>query len=199
MSRRTFALSRPVVWVLALLCWSGAASAATSQNFNGGGTAYVTSVCSPVPAPAVIDGGPGGTGKFLRLVRAVDIGGHNSVAFQYSDPGAFTTITVQFDFRITPASPESKADGLGFVLLNTARSEVSGGLCLVEAEEANAPGGLGIGFDVFQNPWDTSANEVSVHFDGGVVGQFSPGPIDLGGGKWIHARIVVRPEAASPT
>jgi hypothetical protein len=193
MSRRTSALSRSVVWVLALFCWSGAAMAATNQNFNGGGTAYVTSVCSAVPAPTIMEVGPGGTGKFMRLVRAVDIGGVNSVAFQYSDPGAFTTITAEFDFRITPASPTSKADGLGFVLLNTARSDVSGGTCLVEVEEANAPGGLGIGFDVFQNPWDTSANEVSVHFDGVVVGQFTPESIDLGGGQWIHARIVVRP------
>jgi Domain of unknown function (DUF1929)/Gylcosyl hydrolase family 115 C-terminal domain/Legume lectin domain len=193
MSRPTRALSRTVVWVLALLGGPGAAMAATTQNFNTPGTPFVTSACTAVPGPVILDGGPAGTGKFMRLVRAGDVSGVNTVAFQYSDRGAYTTITAEFDFRITPASPTSKADGLGFILLNTARNDVSGGACL-GAEEANAPGGLGVGFDVYQNlPGDLSANEVSVNFDNTVRGQFSAGTVNLASGQWIHARIVVRP------
>jgi hypothetical protein len=192
MSRSTFVMSRPVVFALALFGGPGAAIAATTQDFNGGGTGYVTSACSAVPGATIMDGGPSGTGKFLRLVRAVDAVGVNSVAFQTSDRGGYTTITAEFDFRITPASPTSKADGLGFILLNTAASDVSGGVCQ-GAEEANAPGALGIGFDVFQNETDLSDNEVSINFGGAVVGQFSAVPISLGSGQWIHARIVVSP------
>ncbi|HTE49223.1 MAG TPA: galactose oxidase-like domain-containing protein [Kofleriaceae bacterium] len=192
MHRSASALSRSLVWILALVGGSGAGMAATTQSFNGGGTAYVASVCSAVPGPVILDGGPTGTGKFMRLVRAGDVSGVNSVAFQYSDPGAYTTITAQFDFRITPASPTSKADGLGFILLNTARSDVSGGTCQ-GIEEANAPGALGIGFDVYQNPGDLGANDVSVHLDGALKGQFSAGSVALAGGQWIHARIVARP------
>src|SRR6266545_1769453 len=194
MSRPTSVTARPVVCVcvLALLGGPGLAMAATTQNFGGGGTEYVTSACSAVPAPVILDGGPGGAGKFLRLVRAGDPSGLISVAFRYSDRGAFTTVTAQFDFRIIPASATSRADGLGFILLNTAPGDVSGGSCQ-GSEEANAPGSLGIGFDVYQNPADTSANEVSVHYNNAVVGQFSAGTIDLASGGWIHARIVARP------
>ena len=54
-------------------------------------------------------------------------------------------------------------------------------------------GALGVGFDVYQNPSDGSANEVSIHFNNAVVGQFSAGAVNLSSGDWIHARIVVRP------
>jgi hypothetical protein len=180
------------VLVLAILGRPGAAMAATTQDFNAPGTPYVASACSAVPGPVIMDGGPGGTGRFLRLVRAGDASGVNSIAFVASDRGAFTTITALFDFRITPASPTNKADGLGFILLNTARNDVSGGTCQ-GAEEANAPGAIGIGFDVYQNPTDGSANEVSVHFNGAMRTQVSAGSVALASGQWIRARIVIRP------
>jgi hypothetical protein len=183
--------SRTVVCLLAAIGGSEAAQAATTQDFAGGGTPYVASACTAVPPPSILDGGPSGTGKFLRLIRAEDLIGLNTVAFRTSDPGAFTTITAQFDFRITPASATSSADGFGFILLNTARSDASGGACL-GAEEANAPGGLGVGFDVFQNATDVSANEVSINFDGAVIGQFNAASVALAGGQWIHARVVAR-------
>jgi hypothetical protein len=192
MKRSGFVVSSALVGVVALLCRPWEAMAATTQNFNSPGTAYVASACSAAPAPAILDGGPTGTGKFMRLVTAGTANSVNSVAFQNSDRGGFTTITAEFDFRITPASPTNKADGLGFILLNTAQSDVSGGVCQ-GAEEANAPGAIGIGFDVFQNPTDTSANEVSINFNTALVGAFSAGTVALGSGEWIHARIVVRP------
>lgn len=192
MSRRKLLVSRQIYLALVLVGGSGAAHAATTQNFNTPGTPYVASACSAVAAPVILDGGPGGTGKFLRLGRSVDVYGQNSVALAASDRGGFTTITAEFDFRITPAGPTNKADGMGFVLLSTAQNDVSGGTCQ-GAEEANAPGALGVGFDVYQNPSDGSANEVSIHFNSAVVGQFSAGAVNLASGQWIHARIVVRP------
>ena len=171
---------------------SGAAHAATTQNFNTPGTPYVASACSAVAAPVILAGGPGGTGNFMRLVRAGDASGRNSVALAASDRGGFTTITAEFDFRITPAGPTNKADGMSFIPLDTAQNDVTGGTCQ-GAEEANAPGALGVGFDVYQNPSDGSANEVSIHFNNAVVAQLSAGAVNLSSGQWIHARIVVRP------
>ena len=193
MSQPWVVVSRPLLCVLSVCGGSGVATAATTQNFNSPGTAYVASACSAVAGPVILDGGPTGTGKFMRLVRAGDASGRNSVAFASSDRGAFTTITAQFDFRITPASPTSKADGLGFILLNTAVNDVTGGTCQ-GAEEANAPGAIGVGFDVYQNaPGDLSANEVSINFNNVLRGQFSAGTVNLASGQWVHARIVVRP------
>ena len=70
---------------------------------------------------------------------------------------------------------------------------MTGGTCQ-GAEEANAPGAIGVGFDVYQNaPGDLSANEVSINFNNALRGQFSAGTVNLASGQWIHARIVVRP------
>ena len=81
MSRPWLVVSRSVLCVLSVCGGSGAAMAATTQNFNSPGTAYVASACSAVAAPVILDGGPTGTGKFMRLVRAGDASGLNSVAF----------------------------------------------------------------------------------------------------------------------
>ncbi len=86
MSRPWVVVSRPLVCVLSLCGGWGAAMAATTQNFNAPGTAYVASACSAVAAPVILAGGPGGTGNFMRLVRAGDASGRNSVAFAVQRP-----------------------------------------------------------------------------------------------------------------
>jgi hypothetical protein len=66
---------------------------------------------------------------------------------------------------------------------------------------ANFAGSLGVGFDVSPtgDPGsDDSRNHVSVHFDGELTQDVDLGTaLDLAGGEWTHARIVVRPRGFS--
>src|SRR5258708_4664134 len=182
--------------VLAVVCVGFAAPgarAATVQVFNGGGGPYTASTCAGTPAPQVLGGGPGGVGNFLRLLPAGVANSQTSIAFQASDRGGFTQVQIGFDFRLTPESPTSRADGLGVALLGTAQNDTTGGTC-AGAEEPGMPGALGVGFDIFQNTGEPDNNHVSIHFNGATLTAVSATPItDLGSGQWIHARILVKP------
>ncbi len=137
----------------------GAAPAAvpggTYQDFDslGEGTPYTVEVRDQPPSPTLLNGGPTGDGKLLRLVTANpanEIGNHNSIAFDRTDPGLFDQIVADFDFRISPQ--KDRADGLGFTLLNTGPYSITGAagpmLTPFVAEEPNFTNSLGIGFDI---------------------------------------------------
>src|SRR5581483_7622537 len=185
---------RPVVTFFFLqigfvLCWLGGlfcseavsldavAFAATVQDFD------VTARQSPfrqarygnLPNAALLSGGPTGTGQFLRLAYVDPIPGppsFNTITFDRSDPGAFSQIVADFDFRIEPG--KDRADGLGFALLNTAIFGNSGGV-QGGAEEPNFAGSLGVGFDIYKNSEfgdigdersrSLFSNSVSIHFN----------------------------------
>jgi Calx-beta domain/Galactose oxidase-like, Early set domain/Glyoxal oxidase N-terminus len=175
----------------------------TSQDFDtpGTGTPYVLGVhhADPTTPPAVLDGGPTGYGKLMRLAYGDPPLTHNSIAFDRSDVGAFDQITADFDFRIQPAS--GRADGIGFALLNTAYYGTTGAVgpqaAPYDAEEPNYLGSLGIGFDVYRSPGpplELNDNHVSVHFNGVLLREFDARPaLDMAGGQWVHARIIMWP------
>lgn len=195
MPRRVLALS---LVALAVSSTATLASAATVQNFSdpNTGTRYVGAICLGSNGPEVLAGGPGGVGNFLRLVSAGVPHNKTSIAFDTSDRGGFTTVQVDFDFRIS-AWDSGRADGFAVSLLNTAQFGISGiaaEACEV-AEEPNFFGAtLGFGFDIYQNVGEVNNNHVSVHINNTQIAVASASAItDLASGQWIHARIVVRP------
>ncbi len=173
---------------------------ATIQDFDTPGTVYASAQCvAGPPPPTVISGGP--WGNFLHLATASP--NHNTIAFDRTAVGAFNLVTADFDFRIKPIPP-TRAEGLGFALLNTANYGNTGAVCPPAiAEEPNYTGSLGIGFDIFRSPEQGDigddrirnrfSNSISVHFNGAVLNQTDVTPfVDMGGGQWIHARIIMR-------
>jgi len=172
-------------------------SGGTFQNFDlpNIATPYLAFVYPPTSLlPQIVDGGPVGSGKFMRLAFAGPANSHNGLAFMRSDSGTFDQIVADFDFRITPGS--GRADGLGFALLNTADYGITGTAGpLNVAEEPNFLNSLGIGFDIYQSPGEVSDNHLSLHFNNAQVAEIDidPNDVDLAGGQWIHARIVMRP------
>ncbi len=188
-------------------------SAVTVQNFDAAdcdvyaicdiGTPCIATQYANPPAPTLKPGGPTEVGCFLRLASVTTAPANfNTIAFDKTDL-ASDQIIADFDFRIRPKS--SRADGFGFALLNTANygdSGAEGGT----AEEPKFEGSLGIGFDVYRNAelGDDGndivrlnfSNTLSVHFNGKVLTQVDATPVvDLAGGQWIHARIIMRPGA----
>ena len=134
------------------------------------GTPYIPENCNFVknpdaPGPEELPSEPPEVGYFLRLVTTVgadEEGIHNSIAFDLTDPGLFSQIVAEFDFRMTPG-PFGKADGFGFALLNTVHSGNSGAKCPPSvSEEPNFTGSLGVGFDIYQNTDLADINDKSV-------------------------------------
>lgn len=186
-------MSRQTLVQLVLLL-SATTVADTVQNFDVAGSAYTLGRHSVGPAASIVAGGP--SGNFLRLAAGSSVNTLNTIGFDRTDPGAFCTITLDFDFRITPGS--GSADGLGVTLLGTAFHDSAG--VVVGAEEPNFAGSLGVGFDVFQNTGELDDNHISVHFDGAVVSVLEvSNVIDLDGtaGQFIHARVVITANAGS--
>lgn len=206
-----------IVWLPA------ATAAPTVQDFNvPEGTPYEAKQTHNPPAPSVIPGGPTGTGQFLRLASAMPeptTPSSNTITFPSTAPPA-DLIVADFDFRMTPGNAvtpgKGRADGFGFVLLNRAffagpTVEPQGPL--FAAEEPNFTGSFSIGFDIYRNPPSPSApgypvdigndnirgpfvlsNSISIHLNGRLIEQVDASRVvDLAGGQWIHARIILRP------
>ena len=179
---------------------SATASTATVQDFDipNAGTPYVPLQIVNPPPPTVMSGGPTGVGKFLRLVSAVG-DSINTITFPSTAPPA-DWIVSDFDFRITPGNAingTGRADGFSFALLS---NEATG----VQGEEPNFAGSFGIGFDIYKNTdlgdignvniLPTFSNSLSIHFDGQLIKQVdATRVVDLAEGRWIHARIMLRP------
>lgn len=216
-------VSYAIVGMAFLAACPASAAAQTLQNFDtpGAGTPYVLGnhiVAPPPPAVGaeILAGGPAGDGRFLRLAFAAPVlcGNppaprctQNSIAFDRSQAGEHDAIVVDFDFRMTPRSG-FRADGIGFALLNAApgfygaTGTVTPQAPLFAAEEPNFRGSLGIGFDIHKKgstpdgSVDVSNNHLSIHFDGVEKQQFDlAGVLDLAGGMWIHAHLILRPGA----
>ena len=143
-----------------LLWWCPTlALAQTVRDFDTStGTPFLAKNCVPsnpgAAPPQELPGGPTGAGNFLRLATTTPpLPISNSIAFDLTDPGLFSQIVAEFDFRMTPGN--GRADGFGFALLNTASYGNSGQVCPTLSpfapEEPNFIKSLGVGFDIYQN------------------------------------------------
>ncbi len=180
-------------WLLLLGLVGLPAQAATTQDFDGPGSGYQLLQLANAPGAAVT---AGPSGNFLRLVPGAGVTPiHNTIAFDRTDPGPFCGMTAELDFRITPGT--GRADGLGFVLLDTALHHTRGAAGVegphFAAEEPNFARSLGIGFDVFQNAevGDPDGNHVSVHWNGVRLAQVPAGAVNLASSQWVHARVLL--------
>jgi len=185
---------------------------ATIQNFDvsGDGTDYLFHQFTNASPPQLLPGGPTGNGEFLRLVSAdAQTPSMNSVTFSFVDFGGFglgfgriDEIVSDFDFRMVPG--RGRGDGFSFAMLETSEYGLDYEVPSF-GEEPNFRRSLGIGFDILENDGvDVLGNDIirpdfnnsiSVHFDEALVpnGDVDVTPlVDLAGGQWIHARIIVR-------
>ena len=195
--------------VLASATPPGASTVKQDFDAAGAGTPFDTLSCVlPGRLPELLEEGPTGVGRFLRLGFDSPIPNHNAVSFDFVDPGIFDQVVVDFDFRMTPGS--GQADGIGFALLDVeVPTFASGGICprgpLFAAEEPNYTQSLGFGFDIHQAPGeDLNQNHVSIHYDGVEQAEFdvtidetTNSSISLAGSEWIHATILVSPRKRS--
>lgn len=174
----------------------GCVEAGTVQTFDGGGTPYTLANFFGPPA-SVLSGGP--TGNFLRLAYVSNGWTTNTVSFDWTDAGAFDTVVVDFDFRMGLGT---RADGIGFALLNTATFGVTGAGPVVD-EEADVANSLNVGFDIFNNDYnlggvvEPSNNHVSLRFNGFLTAvPIDTATLDLANNLFNHAQITVRAAGA---
>lgn len=158
-----------ILAVLSLIgAGSGAALGGIYQDFDLPGSSYVLYQHYGAKPAEVISDGP--SGKFLRLNYDDVSNNQNFIVFTEHSNGLAKRILADFDFRMYGGS---RADGLGFALLNTAfygrtssPSDMWG-----PAEEPNRSGSLGIGFDIFDN-YEGGNNHLSLHYNNLLLANF---------------------------
>lgn len=163
----------------------------TRQDFDLAGTAYTLSQAGAT-APVVLPADAGSTGNFLRLVPAAGSEG-GVIAFDNTASGAFKSIVVTFDFRITPPSEANQADGLSVALLNTASYGASG-TAPVFGEVPNLANSLGLSFDDYNNgpsPAEPNNNHVSLHWNGAQIGNAVTPSFDMSNGRFHRAQVLI--------
>jgi len=194
-------------------------AAGTVQGFETAGTAYEAHQIDNPPAPALMAGGPTGSGQFLRMSPAVAPAltpVANTIAFAATETAPHARVVADFDVRMTPgatiAGAAGRADGIGFALLDTTAYGTTGPVIPdhppYAVEEPNFTGSLGVGLDIFKSDHPTLppeqddigddnvaanfTNSVSIHFNGTVIHQQDVSRVaDLARGDWIHVRVVV--------
>jgi hypothetical protein len=164
-------------------------TAGTWQDFDTPGTNYTLFKHYGSTPASIQSGGP--SGNFVRLNYAGVGGSLNTIAFDRTQAGPAQKIIADFDFRMYAGT---RADGIGFVLLNTATYGTSGASSVAISEEANAVNSLGIGFDIFNNWEDGGNNHLSLHYNNTRLQNFPlDGLMDLWSSTEIafdHAHIV---------
>lgn len=171
------------VALLATLMTAGHSFALTSQNFDGGGTAFATHGNASVAA--------GTTGLAGQLTAAVN-GQNGRISFVDTSSGdLYTTTTASFDFRA-----DGTADGFSMVLLptgnhgtGTADFNTVGG----PAEHGQVPGALGVGFNIHDGGAttpDLNDNSIYISANGNVVAQVVA-PFDLSTSDFHNSQVTV--------
>lgn len=198
--RRNWTAIAAALWLCGTFAASATTWAATIQNFDtdGGGTDYAAADCVPRasgPLPKVFSGGPPGSTNFLRLAEDI-VETSNTIAFKRTDKIAAKQIVAEWDFRMIPRF--RRADGMGFAVLRKSEYGKKGGVCTelppFVPEEPNFAQSIGVGFDIHKAPSDPNNNHISVHFNAAVVASCTTtSPLDLASGKWIHAKVTLRP------
>ena len=172
-----------------------------------GGTPYAARQFGSAPGPVLIplDEAGGTQDGFLRL--ASEVGSNdNGIVFDQTSTGT-NLIEANFDFRIQDDGLLGAADGLSFLLVPADTYGTTGPLFgganpFPTKEEPNLAGALGLAFDIYQSgndsePCDgcsgTKANEVSLHWNGGVISQFQVplAEIDWAGDKFHSVTMIV--------
>ena len=118
-----------------------------------------------------------GANPYLRLIYNGATGNHNSIHFDRTDIGPFSTVTAEFDFRMN-----GQADGFSFLLLPTGTygtTTASAGTIVDPAEEPNLPGIFAVGFDIYNN-----IDEISLHYGSTRAEQNLSGSINLNSNVW---------------
>jgi hypothetical protein len=179
-----------------------------------GGTPFVLQRTEGEPGPTIARDEEGAGVHPARLQLTQEVPGTRNYAFFDKTSDDTSRIDATFDFRIKNVTNLS-ADGMAFVLGDTAvygdQGEfVPGSRPWFEAEEPNLMGGLGIGFDTFDNDEegefdptgcggdgtceDSRANHVSLHWDGERLGDIvliDRDELDLVGDEWHQAHVLV--------
>ncbi|HVV72280.1 MAG TPA: CotH kinase family protein [Verrucomicrobiae bacterium] len=163
----------------------------TLQDFDSAGTTY-TLTQNGSTAPTVMPPDAGSSGSYVRLVPS---SGNQLgvIAFDRTATNAYRSIVATFDFRITPPSGSSPADGFGFALLNTAAYGANGAGPFF-SEEPNLTSSLGVGFDVYANastPQEPNNNHISLHWNGAQVGNAASPSFLMANGKFHRAQIII--------
>lgn len=138
----------------------------TVQTFDGGGTPYTLTYFSGTPSD---DTQAGPSGKCCRIVPS-DNSSLSTISFDRTQVGPVGHVVVDFDFRIGGSTDGRThgADGIGFVLLNTAVYDITGDGPQI-TEDAVARQSFGVGFDTWHNEFvsggaDPNDNHVSVAY-----------------------------------
>ncbi|MBM3521553.1 MAG: hypothetical protein FJX57_01235, partial [Alphaproteobacteria bacterium] len=166
-----------------------AAGGATMQDFETlGGLPHVLNNIQGLAASILTEG----TNEFLRLAYDGITNTRNTIGFSAAGAGPFDSVTVEFDFRMQrlTGTVANRADGIGFVLLDSSQHGTGGVIDWFGGVEPNAAGAFGLGLDVFSNS-EVSNNHVSLHFAGSKRGDFNVAGFDLANGLFNNAKIVL--------
>ncbi|HON08097.1 MAG TPA: CotH kinase family protein, partial [Verrucomicrobiota bacterium] len=159
----------------------------TLQDFDTTAVNYVMNTGEN--APQVMAGDSGSQGNFLRLTPAIG-SLLNGIYFDRTAIGTYSSVTINFDFRINGA-----ADGIAVAYLPTSSYGTSG-LGTLFSEEPNLANAIGVGFDIYNNglPSDPNANHISLHWNGALLGTATPS-LSLAANKFHRAQIIINFEA----
>ena len=170
----------------------------TFQNFDTtNSTIYTADRFDSAPAASIEADGP--DGNFLRIAKDGVGNQRNTVAFDRSIAGSewLAGLEIEFDFRM--GGDGDGADGMGFVLLNTADFGTSGGLGLVfDPEDPNLANSFGIGLDSHDNDGagtgELGQDSVTLHFNGSKVVEVDlTGQMDLENNLFNRALVRITP------
>jgi hypothetical protein len=165
--------------IAAALIVCGGVYAATVQNFQGGTgqTAYTQTQYGAAPQVSIVNGA-------LCMVNTYNQ--NNVIAFNQTDSGLFSRITAEWDLNLVAG-----ADGLGFVLLNTANYGTSGAGPAM-GEEPSLIDSFGVGFDIYcpDDYQGLGSYEISLHWSGVERANKHSG-FDYRTGSFNRIRVVV--------
>jgi hypothetical protein len=136
-----------------------------AESFEGGANYVLTSHGVTNLPPTVLTGGP--TGRYLELLRDNTGSLHNTAGFPRAFTGPATSITANFDFRMTPRTGGERADGMGFALLDTVEYGTAGPGPIPASgiwERPQIVDAFAVGFDIYNGT--NTENTVSLNWNG---------------------------------
>ena len=180
--------------------------AATVASFNGGAdTPVALQAFGDINFPPNIQPAGGFSGGYLQ-VTSPNNSEHNWATFDRTDVGTYPSANFSFRFKLQ-AGATPTADGMSFSFASTTNYGTSGGIggAPFTAEDPNAAGILGFGFDTWSNhggvelnspddpaqPQGSNYEEISVFYNGALVNRINDTrvlatPLTLDDGLW-HA------------